>query len=214
MSADALIHDYFTRDLSEAEDEALAQALEASPELAERFAAAAEQDLARLGAGKAPRKAGLLWAGAAALALGSVWWASSREQAPMAQVAVVDERPYEEAGVDRGPARLAAKEEEEEAEVPAAPRPQAAAPTLIVRAAAGSARRFDARLEGAAPGAALLVLDAGGQVLRRLAPSRAGHWSWDGRDAQGRELPQGIYRFETALGGKVLGQWVQIEEKR
>lgn len=52
----------------------------------------------------------------------------------------------------------------------------------------------------------LLFFDPQGRVVRRLTPGRlpAGRWEepWDGRDAEGRDLPAGVYFYRVSVDGK------------
>jgi len=57
------------------------------------------------------------------------------------------------------------------------------------------------------PGEAqLAIFDATGRLARRLAlgdgPAGERRLAWDGRDADGRELPSGVYLFRLAAGGE------------
>ena len=210
MSAETLLKDYFVRDLSEVEDETLAQALQNSPELAEQFAQAAEQDYVRLTAARPKRDRGFPWriATVVVAAGGLLWWSQAGKQpVPESKVVVEDETPFAQVGEKAAPIH------QPEYPKPASELAPTEVPELVVQAVAGPARRFNILLAAARSQTALLVLDSRGAMVRRLAPSQVGRWIWDGRDAQGRDLPPGLYHFEVALGSKVLGQWVQIESR-
>jgi hypothetical protein len=48
------------------------------------------------------------------------------------------------------------------------------------------------------------VLDLGGRLVRRvpLGGEPGGSWAWDGRDAEGRSVPAGLYFARLASGGR------------
>ena len=56
----------------------------------------------------------------------------------------------------------------------------------------------------------LTLFDARGREVRRFARTAAqpGRWevAWDGRDAQGGELPGGVYFYRLGLGAKNLAE--------
>lgn len=56
-------------------------------------------------------------------------------------------------------------------------------------------------------GEGLLVFDATGRMVARLAPAERGEWRWDGRDDAGRDCPPGAYFFLAAAG---IGQGLLV----
>ncbi|MCA9729090.1 MAG: T9SS type A sorting domain-containing protein, partial [Candidatus Eisenbacteria bacterium] len=56
------------------------------------------------------------------------------------------------------------------------------------------------------------ILDVTGRVVRELAtPVEGASWSWDGRDASGREVPAGIYFVRTRLDtGRSSGTEIKL----
>jgi hypothetical protein len=81
------------------------------------------------------------------------------------------------------------------------------APLLISPNPSASAVRI------AVPGAALaipsgpatlLVYDVSGRLVRRITGDLGGGFVWDGRDAEGRLVPAGVYVHRVATGERVL----------
>jgi flagellar hook assembly protein FlgD len=71
----------------------------------------------------------------------------------------------------------------------------------------GERTAFSFHLGQAGP-AELLILDAAGRLVRRLAqrsfPAGATHITWNGEDDHGRRVPAGVYfaRLESAAGSR------------
>lgn len=205
MNAPDLIADFYRRDLSEAEEDALGAQLQASPEAAERFAALAQQDYSRFGLAEpgdstpgGRRRAAwvllLLLAGGSWLAYGL------RNDRPA--VTLIPE----------------AREELREVRRPlaSAPEPAEAAPATApveahLRVSADSAKGpFHAKVEGA-DASALGVFDDAGRPVGRLRTLGPRDLAWDGRDAQGQAVLPGRYALTVRAGGRVLRQWVEID---
>lgn len=205
MNAPDLIADYYRRDLDEAEEQALAAELQASPEAAERFAALAAADYQRFGlpepGDSAPgkgRRLGILavvvLAGAAALA-----WSLRDERA---KVLAVPEASDELREVRRPVAPVS----HDEGGNVAAP---AAAASLKV-SAASALGPFHVSVTGADAQPAG-VFDATGRKVGLLRALGARELAWDGRDAQGQPVLPGRYALSVRAGGRVLTKWVEID---
>lgn len=203
----ALSKAFFERDLSAAEEEALAAELEQSDEACAEFAAVAEEDYRKSGfaAPNAAQPKRLRWmAGGALLALGLAWAAWPTADRHPVLTAAVEEKAYEEqvqAPVRPKPAAV-------QAEAPQHDRldvtPQGSGFVLTVKLASGG----DSRLE---------LRDLQGRVLRSLysGPLEAGTWAfrWDGTGMDGRALMPGQYRLAWARGDEVLRKTVQVEAR-
>jgi hypothetical protein len=207
-----LSQDYFERELSPAEEEALAAELAASEEACQAFAAAAADDYKRSGfpdpAGPQPRR--LAWAAAALLALGLGYGLSRAPERPVA-LASVEEKAFEERVTPAAPRPR-----------PAEPREERVAPAVPDRLLAqrdGYGYIFtvftvEERLSG--PGR-LELLDLNGRSLRVLysGPLDPGTWAfrWDGRAGDGQSLQTGRYRLEWSHGAHRLAKTVQVESR-
>lgn len=198
---------FFERELSAAEEEALAAELEQSDEACAAFAAVAEEDYRKSGfaAPNAAQPKRLRWmAGGALLALGVAWAAWPTADKHPVLTAAVEEKAYEEqvqAPVQAKPAAVQA----------VAPRhdrldvtPQGSGFVLTVNVAGAGAGRLELR-------------DPQGRVLRSLfsGPLEAGHWAfrWDGTGTDGRALAPGQYRLAWARGDEMVGKTVQVEAR-
>ena len=185
-----LAEDYFKRDLSEAEEAALAEELKASPELAERFADLAASDYRRLGLPLPSRPSYLKpLAAAGLLGLGLIaWWGHESPPAERPNLAV-------ESGSFHA------------VEAPAA---QAGSPSsasaLLLQVSPVPGGGFDVRLSSGLALASGEVRDIQGRKVAALRGDGKGGGVWDGKAAPGR------YRIVAApAGGEALSKWVEIE---
>jgi hypothetical protein len=198
--------EYFQRDLSADEDDALAGQIDANDEFAVGFAVMAAQDYQLMGLPKPvwPQRRGRrlgLWLALGALAAGGTWiWQAgapdSQAVVPVGVVPGVERQQTVEERVQDGTTAPSA---------PSAPQPL---PRLKVRAGNGG---FAATLVPAADDRPdLLVLDRQGRQVCRLQPDSQGLWLWNGQDADAKPVAQGAYQFKVDLNGRALTQWVQV----
>jgi hypothetical protein len=91
----------------------------------------------------------------------------------------------------------------EHADLPAniAAVPEAASPASRLRAGPNPFQALVA-ISGP-PEAEVEVVDATGRMVARIPLSSAGHGSWDGRDAQGREAAAGVYFLHAGDGNRI-----------
>ncbi len=192
-----LAAEYFKRELSQAEEEALAAQLRESPEAAERFLDAAEADYRRLGQPE-PRQpfrfTRAYWLAAAVIMAAGAWMSIRPE-------AISQELPaYEE--------RSAVLKED-----PAPSRPQPGPADSLAKAqlnlrAEGS--RFYLSLAGSAPsGAAAVVQDGWGRKVRELPKGGEG-WVWDLQDGRGKAVKPGRYLMKLEAQGMKWTRWVDV----
>ncbi|HXC64774.1 MAG TPA: FlgD immunoglobulin-like domain containing protein [bacterium] len=200
--------DYFQRDLSADEDDALAGQIDANDDFAVGFAVMAAQDYQLMGLPKPvwPQRRGRrmgLWLALGALAAGGtwIWQAGAPDSQAVVPVGVVP-------GVERQQTvedRVQQDRVQDEATAPSAPQPL---PRLKVRAGNGG---FAASLIPAADDRPeLQVLDRQGRQVCRLPPDGQGSWLWNGQDADSKPVAQGAYQFKVELNGRALTQWVQV----
>jgi hypothetical protein len=206
-----LSKEFFERELSPAEEEALSEQLELSDEACAAFAAEAEADYRKSGFAAPESAQPKRWhwmAGGAVLALGLAWAAWPTSQAPKVLNAAVDDQAFQEQVQAPAPRR-------------AVPAPlQEASPRMALD-------RLDVSREGSgfvlsvhtsAPGTGRLqLMDLQGQVLRSLfsGPLQTGTWAfrWDGAGADGRALTPGQYRLAWVRGDQSVGKTVQVEAR-
>jgi hypothetical protein len=196
MSAD-LVQAYFRRDLDAAEEESLAQLLQASPEAAARFAALAAADYRGFGlTGPDGNREGRAWHVLPLIVLGiglltalTVLWKGR----PQASRAV----PANGVDVVQLP----------EAVVQATSIPEASRLLVQAQTARGP---FEIRVSGpkAENGE---VFDARGRRFAALQRLDSRRFRWDGRDEEGHPAPPGPYQFRVDSDGQTLKQWVEIE---
>jgi len=207
MSAD-LIQDYFRRDLDAAEEEALAQQLQASPEAAERFAALAAGDYkgfalpepgqAAQGGGRA-RWLALLAIGIGLATAGTVLWKGRPDG--RGSVAVIQDAQ------DDGFAVVERPEPARPAEAPSAAPAEAA--RLLVQAQTPRGP-FEVRVAGAKAQSGG-VFNAQGRRVADLVMLDSRHFRWDGRLEDGKPAGAGPYQLRLDAEGRQLRQWVEIE---
>jgi hypothetical protein len=212
-----LEEDYFKRDLSEAEEAELAEKLQASPELAERFARLAEADGARLGQGSLSKP--LLWsalAGAGLLglaitagqqhrAVGLFHWASAPSVSTPAAEGKASEAPRHR--------HIPAKHHDSQPSVarstqdPASTTPRPAIPQGGRLEVGPSAQGgFVARLSSGEAVAYAEVRDMNGRHVASMHGDGNGGALWDAQVAPGR------YQIVAgASGAAPLTRWVEIE---
>lgn len=212
MNAPDLIADYYRRDLSEAEDDALAAELQASPEAAERFAALAASDYKRFGLPepgesqekRRGRKA--LWALLAIVA--SVALLNQMLSDERAKVVSVPEAGEALRQVSRPEAPVAEETGPEQAvQAAAAPVP---VPVRLRVSAESANGPFHVKVEGA-DAQPLGVFDPAGRPIGRLRATGPRDLSWDGLDASGLAVLPGRYALSVRAGGRELKQWVEID---
>ncbi|HXB98527.1 MAG TPA: hypothetical protein VNZ54_10785 [bacterium] len=215
MNETDLIADFFTRNLEQSEDAALAALLESSPEAAERFAALAGQDYQRLGLPKPvppnPLLAGLKLGGLGLLALAALfyWWNQPTQTRSVA-VGVLSQ-PDREVSLPRPEPRRPSPGRPDEDLQPRAQAGPGAAPRLSISMETRQGP-FDVKVLGgqAQP---VGVLDNAGVLVGRLTPVGPRAWAWDARTKDGAPAAPGRYRICLLAGDRPLRQWVEIERR-
>jgi hypothetical protein len=203
--------EFFERDLSPAEEEALAQELELSDEACAAFAAEAEADYHKSGFAAPNSGQPHRWrwmAGGAVLALGLVWAAWPTAQEPKVVRAAVEDQAFQEQAQPEAPRHAAPQSVQEAVAV--------AAPDRLEVSREGSGFVLSVHANTAGTGR-LQLLDLQGHVLRSLfsGPLQTGTWAfrWDGAGADGRALMPGQYRLAWERGDRTVGKTVQVEAR-
>ena len=198
-----LIAEHFSRDLSEAEENELAQLIKDSPQEAERFAELAAQDWKHLGLAepvlrrlKLPKPMHAL----GGLALAAVAAFAALHEAPQApqprsiEQTIVYTRFGEHKGAS-GPAQLPGEQ-------------------LQVIARPGTDKIFTLQLLH--PKAIIQSADVYDEEGHRVSAlkstdTREWGWSWNGRNSQGSLAKPGRYELRLQRENGKLSRWVQVE---
>lgn len=204
MSQIDLIAEHFRRDLSEAEDEALARELAASPEAALRFAGLAEDEYRAFGLPEppldGPRRGRLgLWLLGG---VGLLWLAWPKAHGT---------RLVQMQEAQDGALVVAQPEAPRPVELPQAA--EVALPTPRPRLRVSSQTPvgpFQVDVLGA-DAEAVGISDAKGRAVAAFTVRGPRSFFWDGLDGQGQRVAPGRYALQVRVGDLVLKQWVEIE---